>query len=264
MQIRSIPIDLIRADAKAQPRQHISTDVVAAYSDDMATGATFPPLVVFKEGNVFWLADGFHRLAAFRGVVAKVSCEVHEGGLRDAILHSCGANAEHGHRRTNEDKRRAVHKLLADGEWSHWSDHEIARRAHVTHVFVGKLRAESHASLETVSSEPPRTFVNKHGSTSKMGTAAIGPRKMGVAEGSDTLEKGDAEPVRHDENTKLTEAGWMVPILNETVDMVRRLPPPKDAAQAFPNRMRKAFDIDGLRIAAAWLTDFAAAWDERA
>jgi hypothetical protein len=38
------------------------------------------------------------------------------------VLHSAGANAMHGLRRTNADKRRTVMLLLQDEEWAAWSD----------------------------------------------------------------------------------------------------------------------------------------------
>ncbi|MGT2479599.1 hypothetical protein ACU4GR_13540 [Methylobacterium oryzae CBMB20] len=53
-----------------------------------------------------------HRLAHRRHAaglhagLGELPCEVRQGGLRDAILHSAGANAAHGLRRTNADKRR--------------------------------------------------------------------------------------------------------------------------------------------------------------
>ena len=59
---------------------------------------------------------------------------------RDAILFSVSANAQHGQRRTNEDKRRAVMRLLEDPEWSRWPAREIARQCGVTHPFVSALR----------------------------------------------------------------------------------------------------------------------------
>jgi hypothetical protein len=53
-----------------------------------------------------------------------------------------GANATHGLRRTNADKRRAALTLLQDEEWQRWSNREIARQCGVTHTFVAKLRRE--------------------------------------------------------------------------------------------------------------------------
>lgn len=109
----------------------------------MVAGAVFPPLVVFEEGERFWLAEGFHRLEAYTAAgFAEVPCDVRQGGLRDAILHSAGANPDHGVRRTSADKRRAVLTLLQDEEWGQWSDREIARRCAVSQPLVGRIRAE--------------------------------------------------------------------------------------------------------------------------
>jgi hypothetical protein len=58
--------------------------------------------------------------------------------LHDAVLFSCGANAAHGVPRTNEDKRRAVLKLVQDAEWAHWSDREIAKGCNVAHPLVAQ------------------------------------------------------------------------------------------------------------------------------
>lgn len=76
-----------------------------------------------------------------------------QGGLRDAILHSAGANATHGLRRTNDDKRRAVLMLLQDNEWGQWNNSEIGRRCAVDHKTVARLRAEHLGN----SQDAPRT-----------------------------------------------------------------------------------------------------------
>ncbi len=69
-----------------------------------------------------FVADGFHRhLAHQRAGRKTISTITHAGGEREAILHSCKANAAHGLRRTNADNRRAVLKLLNDPEWQQWS-----------------------------------------------------------------------------------------------------------------------------------------------
>ena len=104
------------------------------------------------------------------------ACVVHTGTLRDAILFSFGCNSEHGLRRTNQDKRNAVTKMLGDSEWSKWSNAEIAKRCVVSAQFVGIVRS----SLETVYSEKPpteRVVKTKHGTTTTMDTSKIGKTK---------------------------------------------------------------------------------------
>jgi hypothetical protein len=138
-----ITVSRLRTDGGTQPRADLSDETVAEYRDAMVNGTTFPPVVVFYDGTDHWLADGFHRLAAAKETGAKeISADIRPGTQRDAILHSVGANGAHGLRRTNADKRRAVERLLADEEWSRWSDRKIADACGVTHPFVGKVRAE--------------------------------------------------------------------------------------------------------------------------
>src|SRR5690606_24706601 len=124
-----------------QPRAEMDAVVIADYADAMREGATFPPVVAFYDGAAYWLADGFHRAEAARVAgLDSIAADVRQGTRRDAVLYSVGANAAHGLRRTNADKRRAVLALLDDDEWGRWSDGEIARRANVSQPFVSKLR----------------------------------------------------------------------------------------------------------------------------
>lgn len=143
------------------------------------------PPVLFDEEGRFWLAEGFHRVAAaLQAGFAELPCDVRQGSLRDAILHSAGANAAHGLRRTNADKRRAVLMLLEDEEWAAWSDREIARRCAVSADLVGIVRRD----LTVVSdSEPaPRAYQDRHGNVTRMDTARIGRK---------AAEQGPSAPV---------------------------------------------------------------------
>jgi hypothetical protein len=154
-----ILLDKIVADPQAQPRAELDQELVAEYAEAMEGGAKFPPVVVFQDGDATnWLADGFHRLEAARASGLKeIEAEVRRGSLREAILFSVGANATHGKRRTNQDKRRAVSKLLADKEWSAWSDNKIAQHTGVSQPFVSSLRKESSYNgykMDPASSSP--------------------------------------------------------------------------------------------------------------
>jgi hypothetical protein len=101
---------------------------VAEYAKAMADGVQFPPIVVFDDGKTLWLADGHHRVEAARlAGLGVILAEEHKGGRRDALLYACGANAAHGVRRTNADKRLAVTLMLRDKEWCKWASRDIAR-----------------------------------------------------------------------------------------------------------------------------------------
>lgn len=141
MAVRQVKLELIRMDGGTQIRDHVSDDVVEDYSEKVLAGDDFPAVVVFDDGAEFWLGDGFHRtLAHKKAGKSMVLADVREGSKRDAILHALGANSNHGLRRNNADKRRAVMVMLEDSEWRTWTDRRIADACGVSHTFVSGLR----------------------------------------------------------------------------------------------------------------------------
>ena len=174
---KSLRLSEIKRQYEAQPRP-LNNRYVAEYAADMKAGNDdFPPVTVFFDGKAYWLADGFHRVAAAKLARRKtIQADVRKGGLRDAILHSCGANATHGYRRTNEEKKRAVEKLLEDEEWRAWNDSEIARHAKVDRRLVKKIREKlSCTDVQDASSGRP-TKVTRKGKTYVQQTGSIGSR----------------------------------------------------------------------------------------
>jgi uncharacterized ParB-like nuclease family protein len=160
MTTKTIPLDQIKTDGGTQARAALNEDVVAEYAESIKGGADLPPVVVFQDGKRYWLADGFHRFHAHRKALAEsITADVRVGTKRDAILHSVGANAAHGLRRTNADKRCAVKTLLSDKEWGGWSDRQIADACGVSHPFVAALRnperAEKQQQHREASPRPP-------------------------------------------------------------------------------------------------------------
>jgi uncharacterized ParB-like nuclease family protein len=92
-----------------QVRARLCEETVKEYAEAMAAGAKFPPVIVFHDGTNYWLADGFHRLEAWkRNGVNSIKAEVKEGNRIDALKFAFGANNSHGLRMSNEDKRNAV------------------------------------------------------------------------------------------------------------------------------------------------------------
>lgn len=147
MQVTTLKLEQIDITGGTQPRAEINTDTVRDYADDMINGDKFQPVDVYFDGVVYWLADGFHRFhAARKAELSEIEATVYQGTLREAILHSVGANAKHGLRRSNEDKRRSVKTLLEDEEWSQRSNRWIAEICGVSDRFVGNLRNDSGAN----------------------------------------------------------------------------------------------------------------------
>lgn len=141
--MKELKLSEIRIDGGTQPRAHISTDLVSEYAERIEAGDVFPSSEVVFDGKDYWLWEGFHRYHGHAKAGKKtMSCNVRQGTLRDAILFSCGANSSHGLRRTNEDKRSAVTRLLQDIEWSKNSDRWIAEQAGVSDRFVASVRPE--------------------------------------------------------------------------------------------------------------------------
>ena len=143
----TLPIADIRIDGGTQARHTIDAVTVKEYCDAMKDGAEFPPIVVYFDGKHYWLADGFHRFhGAEQDGRSEILAEVREGTVRDAILHSVGANAAHGLRRTNTDKRHAVRIVLADAEWSGESNRWVADVCGVSHTMVNDMRSQVEES----------------------------------------------------------------------------------------------------------------------
>lgn len=171
----AIAVAAIRDDGGTQARAHLNDFTIDEYADALRRGVAFPPVITFYDGREYWLADGFHRMAAHRAAGLKnIEVEARQGTRRDAILFSVGANDNHGLRRTNEDKHHAVTTLLSDGEWSKWSDREIADRCNVSHPLVSKMRSELAARTGNITSME-RTFTHpKTGEPTTMDTSRIG------------------------------------------------------------------------------------------
>jgi len=143
----NIGLDKIRIDGGTQSRVKIDENVVAQYADEMLNGDEFPPVVLFHDGQDYWLADGFHRYFANKRINSPgISAEVKDGSVRDAILHGIKANNKHGLRPSNEDKRKGVMTMLKDIEWQDYSNRDVAEICGVSHTFVNAMRKELEGS----------------------------------------------------------------------------------------------------------------------
>lgn len=178
----------IRIDGGTQSRVELNNATVEEYAEAMHEGATFPPVVVFFDGATHWLADGFHRyFGADHAGLEEIAADVRQGTQADAQLFSFGVNADHGLRRTNADKRKAVTGALQHPVSCKWSDNQIAKHCGVSREYV--LRVRQAVTCDQVTSEKTteRTYTTKHGSTAVMNTANVGK--------SQAKEKPKGKPV---------------------------------------------------------------------
>lgn len=147
-----VSISEIALDGGTQPRGALCERTVGDYAEALAEGAEFPPIGVVYDGEQYWLWDGYHRTHAhIRLGREEIDAVVRQGTQEDAIILSCGANAEpRGLRRTNADKRRAVERLLRVPGWAERSSRAVADACGVTHPLVESVRSE----VETFTTSP--------------------------------------------------------------------------------------------------------------
>ena len=173
-EITNLPLSDIKVDPACQARVTTDATKIAEYAEIMTEeGDVFPPVVTYYDGTAYWLSDGFHRYAAAeKAGLGSLKAETRQGTRRDAILYAVGANATL--RRTIKDKRHAVGILLADEEWSKWSNRTIAHRCGVDEKLVRTLRSASAAKPQIARK------VERGGNVYHMNTSNIG--KQGAAD----------------------------------------------------------------------------------
>jgi hypothetical protein len=177
----NLRIETLILDDKIRSRLKPDERAIQEYAEEMTQGTIFPPITVYSNGTLSWVVNGFHRvMAALMAGKTEILAEVTEGDYRSAFLASAGVNRTNGVRRTNEEKRLAVSKLLQDAEWSQWSDEVVAGMCGVSAPFVGLLRKE----LTPNSSESSQVRRGKDNRLIKTGKIGKRPRlkKSGSAE----------------------------------------------------------------------------------
>ena len=174
---KPLPLELVTAGEETQMRYATRAETIGEYAElfDSADGWPFDTkLIVFKDATgVHWLADGFHRYRAAKRVGrSSVHCIIYEGELSDAQDYALSANASHGLRRTNEDKRKAVGAALAMERWAMQSDRAIAEHVGVGRELVGKIRKQLSV---TDSWTDPETRIGRDGRARKLPTPTAEP-----------------------------------------------------------------------------------------
>lgn len=136
---KTLRLESIRTDGGTQMRPGIVEEYVAELVESIEEGQELPALEVFFDGEVYWLSDGFHRVAAYRKMgVPEVKAVIFEDSLEQAIMRAAQVNAHHGLRRSDETLRNAVLAVLKIHP--EWSNRQVASHVHTSHTTVAKHR----------------------------------------------------------------------------------------------------------------------------
>lgn len=159
--LRVLRLADIRRDGGTQVRASLNSDTVDAYVETL--GSLPPPDVVY-DGQSYWLADGFHRVAAhMRADSERIECLVRAGTVADARMLATSemANGRHGLPLSRADKRRAVRIALET--MSEWTNTRIAEHVGVSHVFVGRVRSQMESETASDCDPTPQKRKGKDG-----------------------------------------------------------------------------------------------------
>ena len=152
-----VPIAKLVTDAGTQIRQELNDATISEYAEALEEGARFPPVVIFRAKGADLLADGFHRIQAYRRAGrSEIEADVYQGGRDEALWFALGANRAHGQRLSGGDKRRAIE--IAYQAWPDISQVRIAAQVGCTPPYVGQVRAQLKTSFKL-----PEQVVGKDG-----------------------------------------------------------------------------------------------------
>ena len=141
MKTQLLKLTDIRCDSGTQCRSGVSEETVSDYAERMQSGDSFPPVVLFFDGNEYHMADGFHRyLAASRNGSDELPAVLHQGTAQDALWYGLGSNRVNGLRLSPGDKRRAVE--LALDRFPTKSQQEIADHVGCSQKYVSQMKED--------------------------------------------------------------------------------------------------------------------------
>lgn len=152
-----IKISNIELDESTQCRAEMRQEILDEYTQSMIDGDEFPAIEVYGTKDKCWIADGWHRVLAARQAAKEyIEANLHHGGRAEAVKHALQANAVHGVRRTNADKRRAVEVALQ--EFGNLSSRAIADMCGVSNRFVSNMRPETGVNGSHLTGQDGKTY----------------------------------------------------------------------------------------------------------
>jgi len=149
-----IALEKITFDSKYQARKSVPEDAQTEYHQQAMQGpeSEWPfnaPVEIVEVAGVYYLTDGWQRCSAcLKAERPKVFATIESGDLELVLMRACAANATHGVRRSDDDKRNAVRMALK--QWPKKPGSEIAEICKVSPGLVSKIRKEDFPHQSTV------------------------------------------------------------------------------------------------------------------
>lgn len=142
METKVIEIGRIQMGMDVHTRASIRKKKLNELIEAIKAGTPIPPIDVYRNGDRFFIADGFHRFeAAISASKTDILANIHVGNRSDAIIRGIKQNAASERGRTDGDKNTAV-RLLLENEYITWSDEEISQICSVSQKRIDIVRKQ--------------------------------------------------------------------------------------------------------------------------
>ena len=187
-------------DHEVNQRVSLNEVTIEAYTEDIVNGDTFPPVSAFKDADeIVWLADGFHRVRAYKAAKVKdIRVNLFKGSKADAIRHAAGANKTHGLRRNSADLEKAIRSILLMDEFRGKSATIIAEVCKCSRQYVNRIKSR----LKEQGDDFSDTVTDKNGrqlKTKKIAENAKKAHAKKVSENSDAIPPAEEQEAQVDD-----------------------------------------------------------------
>jgi ParB-like chromosome segregation protein Spo0J len=174
-----IAIDRVVVDEQTQPRRGLSDSVIRNMIDDLRAGDVLPEIIVYQDGDKYWLADGWHRMTAYKlEGKSVIEAKVYTGSARDAFLTALASNRAVP--LTLDERKQAARRMLMDEEWTKMSDREIGRRCGIDGKTVTSMRNDLSAEIPQIAEVTDTTVDPTGQSGQKAQNSGVGDEPKGA------------------------------------------------------------------------------------
>ena len=121
-----LALTAILVDLEVQSRVAMDMEHCRFLSGELAISGELKPILVFFDGDKYWLANGFHRYHVYKKAGrSQIRCIVRPGGKAEAIVESARNNDGASKEKKSEDRKKSIRMLLQIPEWRNKTAKEI-------------------------------------------------------------------------------------------------------------------------------------------